>query len=244
MKIEEVIKIYDFLGNIGGWGFVGLCILLSVSLLSIFIPLKEKQVISTVMIVVIICIVNIGLFILYRQAQDKTGYLKAANFIKQDFVTTSYKQKSFSNITVPDTFIKQYKKDKEAFLYELIARFPDEFVLVPLSDLSKNRLNKIGIALTDVKAVEKIDKQIAEKASRTAHVMAVYMKSNNVNEIPVYSASNGTSLQTIDNDGFLIGEEFRKALIGRDNLLPIYYPDFSISGFTLPDKHKITSTKQ
>lgn len=253
MEIEQVIKIYDFLGNLDFVGFIALCILLSIGIFAVYVPLKEKKIVKTKIIAIIIVLINVSLLLLYIQAQRSVFMLHIANFIKQDFIASNYKQKGFPYINFPDPKLDKTRSD---ILHNLVDKFPNEFLLVKLyvakdstgkGKREQDTIYKVqdndplkadAIALIDTKARDKIDSQIKAKAILTGQMLAAYMKEKKVDTISIYSKPNvlpeqDNSLHRLDNTGWLIGPEFFKALIGISNLRPLYDIDFNITGFTL-----------
>jgi hypothetical protein len=257
MKIEEVIKIYEFLENLDFIGFFALCVLLSIGIYAVFVPLKVKRNVTLIVLVLL----NGALGLLYYEAKGKIPDLHAANFIKQDFITSSYKQKSFKNIDLPET---TDTIEKIRILKRLVEKFPEEFLLVKLYVLKdstiklpnkKNsvlkvsvrspvdNMNNTAIRIIDTKAIDKIDKQINDKANRTAHLLASYLFANNKDSILVNDDPKKPSLQIIDNDGWLIGPEFFKALVGRNDLQPFYDNSHNIISFSIPKGVKAFAVK-
>jgi hypothetical protein len=243
MEIEEVIKIYDFLGRLNLIGFISICILLSAGILAVFLPFKERPLISDKLIVWIIVLINVALISLFIQAKSRIPYLQLANRIKQDFVYYNFKQKSFNLIRLPDDEDEFDSVKKLNILKKLPELFPDEFLLIQLKGNSP--LTRNGIAIIDAGTVEKIDKQIDAKSNLTSHLIVSYMNAHGKDTISMtvngklYANSiySYPSLRDLDTDGWKIGQFFATTLVGKNDLQPIYDTiDFTrpIIGFTIP----------
>ena len=86
MKIEDISKIYDFLGSIRLLGFLSLVVILAIVLWILISPYKTDSGISKRSTIFLILIVVTAVCILYADARNKTRYLQVANFIKQDLM--------------------------------------------------------------------------------------------------------------------------------------------------------------
>ena len=229
MKIEEVIKLYSFLGNLNNWGFAGVCIVLLAGMLIVVIPLKEKVKIPWAAIFAIIIISGIGLKILHNEAIHRLKLLQIGNLIKEDLVYSNFKQKVFAKLSFPDGF----DSTREVVsLIELQDEFPGEFSIVDMDLSSKNYLYRKGITILDPHAKEKIEKNIEAKAKKTAVLIRDFMNKDSLSIFYTDAGHAHYSLQNdIDNDGWLIGQDFFKALVGYNGLRPVYNSSYAIVAF-------------
>jgi hypothetical protein len=235
MKIEEVINIYDFLGKLSLLAFIGVAFLILVVIFTIILPLREKISLSWKTFIALEMIVLTALVILYLEARQRNKLLPIANAIKTNFINTGYYKKSFRQIgditylSADEELLRQLKKLPELY--------PTDFLLIHLYSQNNASIDTFGIRLIDPDALELINKKISEKALAASQLIASYMKKNQLDTI---STSVKGQVRLIDNEGWLIGQDFFKALIGKNGLMPVYdtinsYPEggYNITGFCL-----------
>ena len=232
MKIDEVIKIYEFLGNLDWAGFVSVFVLLIVAMLALLAPLKDKMEKSAGLIpgysgglVGLIVIASIALVVLYHKARNRSEIIQLGNFVKQDLLSSNYKQKSFSRIDLDK--LKLGNGKKQQLLLEMIAQIPAEFVHVTLLDT--NNKPEDGVCLVNADDLEIINKTTNERAIVTARLIADYLRAGRKDSIST------REIQQLDYYGWLIGPTFINALVGRNGLKPIYDLKWNIAGFTYVD---------
>ncbi|MCW3121755.1 MAG: hypothetical protein JWQ38_1247 [Flavipsychrobacter sp.] len=237
MKIEEVIKIYEFLGNLTLVAFLGVYILLMVALLALLFSLKDKIVSKTQpkdyfnnLISGTTAVVTLSLCILYYQAQKKMNLSKIALHIKSEFVYSNFTQKSFRNIDLPGNNDSAAKLE---MVTELINTFPNEFTSVRMPPgNSHDTLDITGIAIIDPVSVDQIYKTIEKKAIFASYLITKLIKKDSLEILYTDDINHPYSIQeNIDKDGWFVGRDFFQYIIGKDSLFPVYNNQ-KIIGFT------------
>jgi hypothetical protein len=235
MNIEDVSKVYNFLGSIDLLAFISFCILLSITLWILILSFRERSKAFIKFTSGVIIVVNLAFTALYIDAANNSKYLQLANFVKGEMVGKSYKTQSFQYIIFPD----RYNSTKSAMLTAIATRFPEEFFMTEVKD-QLGAVQK-GLLLLDEKANRKIEQQINSKANLTSHLLAAMINSGIADTIYVnknLSRPGLKSLQQIDLEGWLIGREFFNALIGRNDLEPVWDERYNIIAFIIPKKRK------
>lgn len=243
MKIEEVIKIYEFLGKLSVFAFIGITLLILVAILMVILPLRDKVVSFRSNIILLETLVLISLIGLYIEARARNKYLSMANATKSTFVSTGHTKKTFNQIIK----INYMDSTEETFddLRALPEQFPTEFVLIHFN--GKTTADSMGLRITDPAALTAIQKKLDEKAEVSSLHIRNYMLANKVDT--VYTSLEGMPLSSliryIDNEGFLIGQDFFRALVGKNGLTAIYDTNFwyheggfHISAFHLTEEKK------
>jgi hypothetical protein len=227
MKIEEVIKIYDFLSKLDVMSFIGVLLLILVSLFAAFWAFK----LNWRLLVVVQCVVLFAMITLYAEAVKRNRYLRIANALKTNLVYSGYYQKSFRRIDAV-TYLGGDSADVIKTLKKLPEMYPTDFLLINMYGPTSSPLDTFGLRMIDPNAIEKIAKRIDNEAESASLLLKDYIKKNHLD-----TAYLGTSLDSllIDNQGWLIGQDFFKAMIGRHGLMPIYNTQnsFEIGGFNV-----------
>lgn len=231
MKIEEVIKIYDFLGKLNLLNFIGVTLLTLISFLIILLPLREKKLINWKILFVLEGIILFGMTILYLEAVRRNTYLPIANAIKTNLLYSGYYQKSFRQIQAV-TYLQGDDSEVITRLKEIPQLYPTDFLLINMYSSNATSLDTLGLRIIDPDAIEQIDRRIYAEAESTSRAVKSFMEKNGLDTISV--ASDG-ALRLINNQGWLIGQDFFKALIGKNGLMPIYDTSmsYSIGGYNI-----------
>lgn len=232
MKIDEVIRLYEFLGNLDLVAFGAVCALLNVAIIALLLPLKDKlmpapgKASGMLSVPAIVITVTAPLTILYYKAKDRAELIQLGNYVKQDIMATNYKQKSFRNIDLSKLGMDSTKKAR--MLKEMIVQLPKDFVHVTLSGAKGE--GEDGVCLVNPADIEIINKSINDRAVATSKLLSDYMKANHLTQI---SAAPGEKLSKIDNYGWLIGKPFFDALTGKNGLYAVYDTagNWGITGF-------------
>ena len=242
MKIEEVIKIYDFLSKLDVWSFIGVLLLILVGLFATLWALKLNR----KLIIVIQSVVLFAMITLYAEALKRNRYLRIANAIKTNLVYSGYYQKSFRHIDSV-TYIEGDPTEVMKTLQQLPKMYSTDFLLIHMYGPSTSPLDTFGLRVIDPNAIEKIAKRIDLEAENVSLLLKNYMKKMSYDK--VYLGITLDSL-LIDNQGWLIGQDFFKAMIGRHGLMPIYdatrsleIGGFNVIGFSLLPEGKEPENK-
>jgi hypothetical protein len=231
MKIEEVINIYDFLGKLNLLTFIGVTLLTLIGFLVILLPLREKKLINWKILFALEGLILFGMIILYSEAVRRNTYLPIANSIKTNLLYSGYYQKSFRQIQAV-TYLKGSDDDIASTLKEIPQLYPTDFLFINMYSTNATSLDTFGLRIIDPNAIEQIARRIDAEAESTSRVIRSFMENKRLDTISV--TSDGL-LRLIDNQGWLIGQDFFKALIGKNGLMPIYDTSisYSIGGYNI-----------
>ena len=231
MKVEDASKIYEFLSHIQLLGFIGICLLVVLSVLFFVIP-KDK--LATTPLIFLILLISLApLIILYIQSKKNNELKYRATFIKQDFAFRHFRQASLrwlSQVTLNNTYDLAKTKDHDQLVkmaFALQEQFPDEFLIVYMNTGAKDDVDKFGLCIIDPILIKKNEDAIKENAERTADIATQLMASKKIDTLYINTdlaiAHNcNYSLRQLNDEYWHIGPDFYTAMIGRKNLIPVY----------------------
>lgn len=253
MKIEEVFSIYEFLGKLGIGAFIGISILILIVILTILLPLKEKIAMPVKVILLVEALALLSLIILYSEALKRNKLLPIANAVKANCIQTMFYNKSFRAIQEL-TYQEDDSTKLVATLKQLAEQYPSDFLLVHLWSKTPSQLDSFGLRINDPEARESIEKKIDDLAERTALLMEDIARDSLKNHLMKMAFTNRTDkgesivlsteqIKLINNQGWLIDQDFFRALAGRHGWEPIYgssvdkFNNLNIIGFTISKTH-------
>lgn len=156
MKIEEVVKLYEFLANAGWPGFFGTLFIIIVTFSSAILLGKEKLGFNKMQITILISTISVAamvvLLFMKGGAEDRKDVLRFANCLKSEFVIGGFKVLSDSEILA--TFhckLDELRDPTSEDLVQLLSAHPTEFIRVTTDD------GDIGIRIIDPIALTAID---------------------------------------------------------------------------------------
>ncbi|HEY5751020.1 MAG TPA: hypothetical protein VIU12_33380 [Chryseolinea sp.] len=156
MKIEEVIKIYEFLAISGVYGAIAAWFIVCLATLFLVLLGKEKLKLETlkhllIAVIVILVLIGVGFYMLRIEAKERLGVLKLANCVKSAFIVNGYKVASRETIKKDFNCRCQDAVVKDENLTQIVDSYPYEFVSVETDDGER------GLRIIDGPAVSAID---------------------------------------------------------------------------------------
>jgi hypothetical protein len=179
MRIEEMIKFYDFLANCSAMGLLGIWFILTLFTSAAAFWGKDKLNLTTLTFRWM-ALIGIGLsvfaiiFIFNREAKERKAILQLANCVKSEYVMYGFKVVSMSDL-INDFHCRNAKgKDIDTIdLKKLLEMHANEFVKVKTDD------DDDGIRIIDPDALVAIDKYNREHLPFIKSRIQSYLKSSN-----------------------------------------------------------------
>lgn len=227
MKVEDALKLYEFLSQIHLLGFLAICLLVTLSVLLFIVP-KEKL-LNMRWLVLILLLAIVPLILLYTQSELHNKLKKVATNIKQDFAFKHYTQTTLRNLNIYTLNNKYESAGLLKLAYELEDQFPDEFLIVDMNINAADTLDKIGLCMIDSSVRRRNETAINDNALRTAEIARQLMIANNMDTIYINidmarAHNDKYCLRQLNDEAWLVGTQFYTAMIGRSGLIPIYHP--------------------
>jgi hypothetical protein len=156
MKIEEVVKMYEFLAISGIYGAIAAWFIVCLATLYLILLGKDKLRLEKLKhllmaVIVVLVLIGVGFYMLRREAKDRLGVLKLANCIKSAFIVNGYKVASRKTIISDFNCHCQDSAVNNEHLTEIVDSYPYEFVDVYTDDGAD------GLRIIDGPAVAAID---------------------------------------------------------------------------------------